>query len=384
METGDVDECRVAVHTGAGSVDLTLSSEVPIALLLPGVCDIVDRHLSAGTGAPRYLRLPGAQSCDTSKSLSENGIREGDTVILATSEASAGPRVTLDGARALADEVNTAAAGWTPVDSRVAALLAAVILTGAAGLVAVAGAPGPPRLLLTASAAGSAAAVAARVSGRWRMLFTAFTFGAALTAAVALWATVTGGGTGALLAVAGLAVLLGAARLTLSICGLAATAARDLTADPGPAAHPASAPGYLRALVAAGTGTCTLGLIAIAGVGGPAEGALAGVVSVVMLLRARVLSAPGPRISVLLGGACGVAATLGAAARLWPTWWPWLCGAALCLAAGALWATHRPFPAGPRAVEVLRVLDCALSAAVIPLACWSLGFFDAVRTAAAR
>ncbi len=354
--------CRVSVHTGREFVDLTLPTGMPLAELLPRLCDIVDR---VGGGRPpdrpRRLHAPGGEALDTSKSLSDSGIRDGDILVLSVSEPPAPPRVTLDAVRQLAAASGTE--GW---DGRTAGLLAATALAGTAGLTALSGAPGAPHLLLAASAAGGTAAVAARLSHR-RTLFAGLASGAALTAAAALCGTLLAGDThrtGVLLAVLAVAVLVGATRVTLTVCGLAGDSPRSW------------APDCLSAIVSAGAAAAAAG-VALAVAAGRLECVLGAVVSAVVLLRARAHRVPVQRRALLSGGIAGAAVTLAALARLEPAWCPWLCLTSLTAAAAAVTVAYRPM-SSPGFGEALGVAEYAGLAAVLPLACWTLGVFDAL------
>ncbi len=359
---------RVSVHTGREFVDLSLPSGMPLAELLPRLCDIVDR-VGGGPrpGRPRRLYAPGGEALDAWKTLSDSGIRDGDTLVLSASEPPAPPRVTRDSAHELARSAAAETASW---DRRAAGLLVATVLVGIAGSTAVSGAPGAPQLLLAASAAGGTAAVAARVSHR-RLLFTGLASGAALTAAAALCGTLPAGDmhrTGVVLTVLALAVLVSAARLTLTVCGLAA---------PGATGAQTWAPDCLSAIVSAAAGAAAVGVALTAAAGGPLDCALAAVVSVVVLLRARAHRAPVQRHALVSGGICGSAATLVALARLEPAWCPWLCLTALTGAAGAVALAYRP-NVSPGFGDALGAAEYAGLAAVLPLACWTLGAFDAL------
>jgi type VII secretion integral membrane protein EccD len=76
----------VSVHAGATDVDLALPACVPVAVLIPSIVDILDGRGAAGSGhleAKRYqLSTPGASALDTSLTLAQNDIRDGDVLLL--------------------------------------------------------------------------------------------------------------------------------------------------------------------------------------------------------------------------------------------------------------------------------------------------------------
>ncbi len=368
---------RVSVHTGREFVDLTLPSGMPLAELLPRLCDIVDRVGGPRTDWPRRLHTPGGDALDPAKTLSDSGIRDGDILVLSASEPPAPPRVTRDAAQRLARAATAETASW---DGRTAALLIATVLAGTAGLTALSGTPGAPHLLLAASAAGGTAAVAARLS-QCRTLFAGLASGAALTAAAALCATILAADphrAGVMLAVLAVAILVSATRVTLTVCGLTRAAAADLTVEVAPAAGAESAAvDCLAAIVSGAAGAAAIGVVIAAAAGGPLDCALGAMVSAAVLLRARAHHAPIQRRALLGGGICGAAATLVALARLEPAWCPWLCLAALTAATVAVAVAYRPVRS-PGFGEALAVTEYAGLAAVLPLACWTLGVFDAL------
>lgn len=381
------DMCRVAVHTGSQVVDLTLPTEVPLAVMLPRVCDIVDR-VTGGPPAqrPRQLWAPGGELLDTSHTLSDNGIRNGDTLILTASDPPAPPRITVDHTHALATAVAVNASGWDHARARATALIVATVLAGVAGITALPGAPGAPHLLLAASAAGGTAAVASRLSGQHRILFAGIAIGAGLTGGAALSGTFLADGahrTGTLLTLGALAVLAGATRTALMLCGASGAA--------NPGGGGASAPICLSAMVCGAAGSAVVGVVLTVASGSRADHLVGAVVSAALLLRARAHCDPVQRCALLLGGTCCAAATLVDISRAGTAWGPWLCMMALAGAVAAAVLGHRRGgpPTGDRAfgeaiAEAVDVAANAAIAAAIPLGCWALGVLDAVHVGPAR
>lgn len=373
------DVCRVALHAGDRHVDLVLPNAVAVGLLLPPLCDIVD---PAEAGRPRQLCAPGRPPLDASKTLPENGITDGDTLVLAAAPAPAPVPPALDTAERLVRST-ASTAPWTPAESRSAALTVTVVLAGIGGFLAVPGSPGVPHLLLAASAAGGAAAIAARVTGSGRTAFAAQAFGCALIAAATLCTSVLGGTahhTGLLLATVSTAVVVSAGRLTLLLCGLSSDANRDLDPDARDEAEPAPfAARCLTALVLAGAGAATLGVFLTLASPAWVDCGLAAAVAAALLLRARAQRALPQRIGLLVAGTAGTAATLVAARHLNPALAPWLCALVAATTAGALWFGYRAAPrVAPVARHVATLAECAVLAAIVPLTAAGFGLYDAV------
>lgn len=374
----------MAVHAGGGHLDLVLPNAVAVGLLLPSLCDIID---PAETGRIPQLCPPGLPPLDASKTLPQNGIRDGDILVLTAAASPATMPPVLDTAAQLVRSTASTAL-WTPAESRAAALTVTVVLAGIGGLLAVPGSPGVPHLLLAASAAGGAAAIAARVTDRGRVAFAAEAFGCALIAAATLCTSVFGGTelhAGILLATVSTAVVVSAGRLTLLLCGLSSNAIRDLE----PAAHDEAEPSpfaaqCLTALVLAGAGAATIGVLLMLASPGWADSALAAAVTAALMFRARAQRAVPQRTALLVAGTVGSAATLVAIRQLNPTLAPWLCTLAAATTAAVLWFGYR---AGPRDVapvvrHIATIAECAVLAAIVPLSCSGFGLYDAVRALA--
>jgi type VII secretion integral membrane protein EccD len=387
------DVCRVAVHTGGGHLDLVLPNAMAVGLLLPPLCDIAD-NASPGAPAdvdpsrsarPRQLWPPGLPPLDPSKTLPENGIRDGDVLVLTETAALTVTPPALDTAEHLARSTASTAL-WFPAESRAAARSGTVVLAGIGGLLAVPGPPAIPHLLLAASAAGVTAAVAARLTGQGRTAFAAQAFGCALIAAATLCTCVLGGTThhaGLLLATVSTAVVVSAGRLALLLCGLSANANRDLEPDTDHQAVPSPfAAQCLTALVLAGAGAATLGVCLTLSDPAWVDCAQASAVTAALLLRARAQRAVPQRIALLVAGTACSAATLVAIRHLNPVLAPWLCALAAATAAGALWFGHRAAPRGmaPVARQIATIAECAVLAAILPLSCWGIGLYQTVRT----
>ncbi|OBG22373.1 type VII secretion integral membrane protein EccD [Mycobacterium sp. 852002-51057_SCH5723018] len=258
MPASDPGLRRVSVHAGTTDVDLALPTGVPVAVLIPSIVDILDGSGQGSSGdleAKRYqLCTPGAFAFDTSTTLAQNGIRDGDVLVLIQSPtpppapryddvaeavstmldaalrpetqpqatrltgAVAASCLTVIGALALIRNAATANAfGESRTAAGVAALAGFVALLGAAiahrsyrdamaglalsvmgiafaavaGFLAVPGAPATPNALLAAAAAAATSVLAMRVVGCGVVTLTAVACAATLVAAAALVGVMT-------------------------------------------------------------------------------------------------------------------------------------------------------------------------------------------------
>ena len=282
MSVSDPGLCRVSVHAGAAVVDLALPSGMPVAALLPPIVDILKAHgVSDLVGARYQLTIPGTATLDSSMTLAQNGVCDGDLLVVSRSATPLPAFRHDDVAEAVSETLN----GRTSSPSRIrrvrrlSAALAAGSLTGigdlalirntftanaeghlgetagiaalvafvaamtatlarrayrdamagltlsliatafaaTAGFLAVPGAPGLPNVLLAAAAAAVAAALAMRVSDCGESTLTTVSCFATLVAV----ATFGGVATGAPLYVVGAVSTL----VSLGLLGVAAHAA---------------------------------------------------------------------------------------------------------------------------------------------------------------
>lgn len=124
---------RVSVHAGTAVVDLALPSGMRVAALLPPIVDILKAHgVSDLIGARYQLSIPGAATLDSSMTLTQNGIRDGDVLVVSRSAAPLPAFRYDDVAEAVSETLN----GRSPSPSqirrltRLSAALAAGCLTG--------------------------------------------------------------------------------------------------------------------------------------------------------------------------------------------------------------------------------------------------------------
>jgi ESX secretion system protein EccD len=80
---------RVCVHAGTAAVDLAVPAAVPVATLIPSIVDILDGRGAEGSDdlmARRYqLSRLGSSALHPSTTLAQNGIRDGDVLVLGQS-----------------------------------------------------------------------------------------------------------------------------------------------------------------------------------------------------------------------------------------------------------------------------------------------------------
>jgi len=295
-----LDLCRVTVRTcGFGTstaVDLTLPTSPELGEILSAIVDLVGVGHETADGVPERLRLArvDGSALDESVSLLENGIRDGDVLLLAAepiprpeqhSEDPGQHAVEMsdsaDRGTAWAHRMGSVACWWSTgigattlawpgpsapgtravvaailaVAATVAAILinhlgaqplptltlgmTAAVFGAIAGFLAVPGGPGPPNYFLAAAICSTVAAVLMHVTSCGTTLFTAiaaFSAVAAVAAAVAaVWPAPTAA-VGAALAAASLAMINAAAKLSIVLTGLSPRmpSSVDTTADEDP------------------------------------------------------------------------------------------------------------------------------------------------------
>lgn len=290
------DIYRVTVRTGrpGTSVDLTLPARVELGEIIPDVVDLVGVEFEAANGdladRVRLSRLDGS-ALDESATLQENGVRDGDVLLLTAEAIPRIERYSDDLSRQVVDvsavsdrdsgwpsrmgavacwwstAVGAAALAWpgpaapgsrailagiVTIAASVAAIVASRIdpeplpvltlgMTAAAfgavaGFLMVPGGPGPPNFFLAGAICSAVSAVLVHVTSCGTTFFTAITAFSAMTAiaaaVVALWPAPTSA-VGAALAATSLAMMNAAARLSIIATGLSPRmpSAADATDD---------------------------------------------------------------------------------------------------------------------------------------------------------
>ena len=118
---------RVSIHAGSVGVDLALPGQVPIAVLLPAVVDMLALHcgngpdwLSSSIATTVQLSRPGAAPLDSSMTLAEQSIRDGAVLLLLTPAKTAVPGPRFDVFDAVIAAASTASRPWTAQAARFA------------------------------------------------------------------------------------------------------------------------------------------------------------------------------------------------------------------------------------------------------------------------
>lgn len=127
---------RVSVHAGTAVVDLTLPSGMPVATLIPPIVDTLKAHGISDPMARYRLSVPGSVALDSSTTLAQSDIRDGDVLVLSKC-GTPSPALRYDD---LAEAVSEILDGqnWNPSQNRRAMRLTAAVaagcLTGIGGL----------------------------------------------------------------------------------------------------------------------------------------------------------------------------------------------------------------------------------------------------------
>ncbi len=356
----------MSVQAGAAVVDLALPGEVPVAVLIASIVEIVHGPAPHPEAISYRLSPPGNAALPESSTLAQNGIVDGAVLVLsrsappapvaryddaaeavsaalATPDAPAGRRtaraagavaaacLTGIGCLALVRNACSGSAIGANATAAVAAAAAVVATTAAAithrahrdaaagltmsalatafaavaGFVGVPGRPGMPNVLLAAMAAAVTAALAARVSGCDRTALTAVTAVAMAVAVAAAVGVLTGAPAHAIGAVSTLASLglLGlAARVSLVLAGLSPRLDDSPPDADRLAAAAVRADRWLTGLVAAGSAAAAAGAAVTVLVGGPRLGRLAFAAVTGMLLLLRARTVGGRRALALVAG----------------------------------------------------------------------------------
>lgn len=400
---------RVCIRCDGGAADVVLPAHVPVAELLPAIVELVDGR-PTDDGAPRHWRLdrPAGSPLKECSSLRENGIHDGDLLILDAADAprlgavrtepcqraitarpptAAPTRVPADCACVLATALAAAGLASTAGSDRAAThaiiaaagaavalglatrtnhpttvCLSAVALSAATGFLAVPSSPATPNVFLAAAAALTASLLTLRLSARPSPAVTSIA-AVALPTALATLLPVPAAVVGATLATASLALLALAPRLSVATAGLLAD---DPTPNSADAAH-ATLTGLVAGSAAGGAAGTVV--VAIAEPTVPAV-ALSAVVGAALVLRARTYVDAPRRIALAATGfiAIGVGVLDLCVARA-----EFVGPAAGVLIAIGLVSARRP-TIGAAVARTLDRLEYAALAAVAPVAVWVGGW----------
>lgn len=393
---------RVSVHAGNAVVDLALPSGLPVATLLPPIVDALKADGVSDSIATRYqLSVLGSAALDSSATLAQCGVRDGDVLVLNRS-ATPTPAVRYDDVAEAVSQMLTGQA-WSPSRNaraaRLTAALGAGCLTGigclalvrntfasnvfvgatagvtaliafaalllaaltnrgyrdamagvtlslvatafatVAGFLAVPGTPGLPNMLLAAAAASVTAALAIRVSDCGARTLTAVSCFAMIVAVAAFAGVVTG----VQLPAIGAALAL----VSLGLLGLSARAAIVLAGLSPEPAHPAPddlaarairADAWLISLLAAFSASAATGAIVTVAAGTPRPGSTALGAATGALLLLRAESVDKKRmLPGVISAVATIATTFGVVSLRTPGHGAWIAAATALLVAGAFY-----------------------------------------------
>ncbi|WP_409427109.1 EsaB/YukD family protein [Mycobacterium sp. SMC-11] len=382
MSNPDSGLRRVAVHADNAHADLTLPSGVPVATLIPAVVELMPHRASPDSLHPYRLSEPGRAALDSTKTLSQQGIRDGSTLVLTRAECPA-PQVSFDDpAEQVAAAVRTIERPWNPAARRLGAALTASGLAGVAGFVAIPGGPGAPNALLAVAASGAVALMTVPPSGCSGLVRTTLCClaGLAVLVAVAGMAVAVTGielpRVGAAAVVAGVGMIRGAGRVAAAATGLFRRG-QSLPSQVGETHD------LLTGLVAAAGTLAALGAAAVV-VGTPVAethhlvGAMfAASAGLALALRARSHT-DGMQIAALIAGGTATLGIglLGAAGH---TTAQWPAALAVVLVAAALGLGFAAPPTSPLIRRAAEVVEGLALGSLAPLACWLCGFYSAAR-----
>jgi type VII secretion integral membrane protein EccD len=415
----EVSVSRVCIHADRDgdplAVDVALPSGAPVAELLPAIVELVDDRMTGGDAARRWrLERPSGGSLEESLSLDDNGVRDGELLILSPDRApTLGPMrraawqeamtarpstftvgESLPGAVCLLTAVLAAASfAWTAGSASAttnaiiagvgaAAAMAVTVVTGyatassiavvslasATGFLAVPSGPAAPNVFLAAVAAFTAALLMLRLAGRVSPALVA-TAALSLLAAVVTLVAMPVVLVGAALSTASLALLTLAPRLSVLTARLGSEHWQGDAAERAVTGH-ATLTGLV-AGCAAGAATGAVVVAIACRADPPATVAFTAVIATALFLRARTYIDAIRQIALITGGLASAVAGLHVAFSAYQG----AVGPVACvLVVIGLIAVRRP-RCGAAVARLVDLLDYAALAAVVPVACWVGGGF---------
>lgn len=378
--------CRLAVHvTGLQqptTVDLMLPADCPVGVLLPSIVDAAVGEKVATTDAAHwYLTRIGGTRVDTSMSLQQNAVEDGDLILLSTEAPPAPCRTVGDPGGVVARMAVENAAADSPTTSWAVTVLSpgVVALAVTSGFLAVPDAPWPAAVLLAASCGFAASILLLRLACGDIAVLTALAAATATVAAVgaitlATAATLAEGGVAlTVLSLAGLSL---APKLTIVAAGLG-PARSDVTASRAALAHL-----VLTGLVAGWSCAAATGVAAVTAQPQTSPAvvvAFAADVGILLLLRQRSHVDPRRRVVSSAAGLCALLAAHIVALRTVTEHTYWLGAAAVIAGVTVLYCQVGRAPSNPIVRQGVQVAEYLALVAVVPLAAWLTGVYSMVR-----
>jgi type VII secretion integral membrane protein EccD len=433
--------CRLSVQHGPHTVDLALPNETPVGLLLPSIVDLIHRGgIDVDEGRQWHLSRLGQERLNTSASLHDNAIRDGELLLLTTTATPAPQRVQADPWHTMIDAADTGcatmrvtataaclcAAGlgvtalvWSGVVTHmsghaitggaIAAAAAvgavamrrshpdpilcvtlsviAVAFGAAAGFLAVPAEPSTANALLASAVACSISILLLRITHCGEICLIALAMFTALTSATSAcgvaW-TLPVATMGAALSSLSLGTLGVAAKLSIAAAGLAP--AMQSPEDDPTAETPRAITAHhmLTGLVIGSAGAAALGAALVAshcvhdGRNWLRGAVFAAVVGLVMVLRARTHIDMWRRTALIVGGTAAIATSVGVAVVSAPAQANWAC--LLATAVGiSMFGGVFGATINPVARRTIEMFEYVALAAVVPLACWVGGLYGLIR-----
>jgi type VII secretion integral membrane protein EccD len=403
------------------AIDLALPSGTPVIELLPAILELVD-HRDVASETPRRWRLerPAGQHLEESLSLTDNGVHDGELLILhrdpaprfgaawvdpcrrvaaaTSSHLDVGERLmpaacVSTAALASAFLIGTAGSSHATTGAIIAAVgalatavtviragapgLAAVLLAGAAGFLAVPSGPAAPNVFLAATAAGCSSLLLIRLGGHPSAVMTAAA-GLSLPAAAATLVAMPMATAGAVLAATAVGLLTLAPRTAVWAADLATEPRFDV--DERTAAGHAVLTGLV-AGCAAGAAVGTVVMAIAARTADPvAATAFAAAVGTALVLRARSQADAVRQLALLATGSTCLAAGLAVLCQTRPGYAGPVAGGLILV---GLTLGRVPVTGAAVARWLDRVEYVAL-AAVVPAACWVAGGYAFLSELAGR
>ncbi|MGE2735350.1 type VII secretion integral membrane protein EccD [Mycolicibacterium vaccae] len=401
-------------------VDLRVPSDCPVGALLPDLVDVVVSPSVDGSPRRWHLSHLTGGALDMSNNLRDNGIADGDVLVLDSTGVPAPRRSPLDAAVLIADLARereappttlregaglavvlilAAVLAW-PNDAGARVWCAAVLSAAAAiivsadrrcpipvtlgvgaagfafvtGFLAIPEAPWQVALSFGGAAGCAMAALLARATAATTLVAVSAGAGAiTATAAVSAAPAWSVGAAGAALAAVSVAALTTAPRIALGVTGVS-PARESIAPERAAMAHR-----LLTGLLVGWSATAALATLALTAQRTVAAVALAAVMAVLLVLRARHHADRCRRVALTSAGLTGAVASWVGATLLWPAQVPWLCLATAAPAVAGVYRWRNPPEWNPLARQGIQVVECVALVAVVPLMLWVTGVYGWVR-----